>query len=98
MQKRFPGLRGCSLPTFTSLRRVPAEFCGSGCADYCVNPQISFLGVQDGLVLVWLYFMDMRHTKNFHAVLPSWLLQKKLPSKSLVFSFLWLYLVYSFNS
>ena len=30
--------------------------------------------MQGGLVLVWLYFMDVRHTKNFHAVLPSWLL------------------------
>ena len=40
---------------------------------FVVNPQISFLGVQDGLVLVWLYFMDVRHTENFHAVLPSWL-------------------------
>ena len=29
--------------------------------------------MQDGLVLVWLYFMDVRHTKNFHTVLPSWL-------------------------
>ena len=25
------------------------------------------------VVSVWLYFMDVRHTKNFHAVLPSWL-------------------------
>ena len=49
-------------PRFTSLHRVPAEFCGSGCEDCCVNPHISFLGVQDGLVLVWLYFMDTRHT------------------------------------
>ena len=29
--------------------------------------------MQDGLVVVWLYFADMRHTKNVHAVLPSWL-------------------------
>ena len=27
--------------------------------------------MQDGLVLVWLYFMDVRHTKNFCAVPPS---------------------------
>ena len=25
--------------------------------------------------MVWLDFMDGRHTKSFHAVLPSWLLQ-----------------------
>ena len=36
---------GLSLPSFTSPRHVPAEFCGSGCADCCVNPPISFLGV-----------------------------------------------------
>ena len=42
------------------LALLPAEFCGSGCADCYVNPQISSLGVQDGLVLIWLYFMDMR--------------------------------------
>ena len=73
MQKWLPALHGFSLPQFTSLCHVPAEFCGSGCADCCVNPQISFLGVQDGLVLVWLHFMDARHTKNFHAFQPSWL-------------------------
>ena len=73
-QKRLPALRGFSLPQFASPCRGPAEFCGSGCADCCVNPQIIFLGVQDGLVWVWLYFMDARHTKNFHAVPPSWLL------------------------
>ena len=39
---------------FTSPHCVPAEFCGSGCADCCVNPQIGFLGVQDDLVLIWL--------------------------------------------
>nr|XP_060470478.1 E3 ubiquitin-protein ligase parkin isoform X1 [Panthera onca] len=33
---------------------------------FVLNPPISFLGVQDALVLVWLYFMDTRHTKNFH--------------------------------
>ena len=26
--------------------------------------------------MVWLYFMDARHTKSSHAVLPSWLLPK----------------------
>ena len=71
-QKRFPTFQSFLLPKFSSPRRVPAEFCGSGCADCCVNLQISFLGVQDGLVLVWLCFMDARHTKNFHAVLSSW--------------------------
>ena len=64
-------LCGFSLPKFTSPHHIPVEFCDSGCADCCVNPQISFLGVQDGLVLVWMYFMDTRHTKNFHAVPPS---------------------------
>ena len=44
-QKQFPTLRGFSLPKFTSLCCVPAEFCGSGCEDGCVNPPISFLGV-----------------------------------------------------
>ena len=73
MQKHLPALCRFSLPKFTSLCHIPAEFCGSGCADCCVNPHISFLGVQDGLVSVWLYFMDTRHTKNVHAVLPSWL-------------------------
>ena len=32
-------------PKVTSLHRIPAEFCGSGCADCCVNPPVSFLGV-----------------------------------------------------
>ena len=71
-QKQLPAFCGFSLLQFTSLCRVPAEFCGSGCADCCVNPQISFLGVQDGLVLIWLHFRDKTHTKNFHVVLPSW--------------------------
>ena len=31
---------------------VPAEFSGSSYADCCVNPQINFLGVQNGLVLI----------------------------------------------
>ena len=52
-----------SLLKFTSPCHIPAEFCGSGCADCCVNPQISSLGVLDGLVLVWLYFMDTKHKK-----------------------------------
>ena len=29
-------------------------------------------------VLVWLHFMDVRHTKNFHAVPPLWLLPKPM--------------------
>ena len=48
-QERFPTFRGFLLPKFSSPCRVPAEFCGSGCADCCVNPQVSFLGEQDGL-------------------------------------------------
>ena len=71
-QKQLPPLWGFSLPQFTFLRHVPVEFCGSGCSDCCVNTQISFLGVQDGLVLIWLYFMHTRHKKDFHDVLPSW--------------------------
>ena len=73
-QIQLPALGGFSLPQITSPCHIPAEFCGSGCAYCCVNRQISFLGVQDGLVLIWLYFMDARHKKNFNAVLPSWLL------------------------
>ena len=71
-QKQLPDLLSFSLPQFTSSRRVPAEFCGSGCAGCCVNPQISFLGVQDGLVLIWLHFSHERRKKNLHAVPPSW--------------------------
>ena len=71
LQKHLPDHCGFLLPKFTSLCHVPVEICGSGCADYCVNPPVSFLGVQDGLVLIWMYFMDVRHTKNFHAVPPS---------------------------
>ena len=50
---------------------LSAEFSGSGCIDCCVNPQTSFLGVQGGLVLIWLYFMDVR-------------CQKKLPCSSAI--------------
>ena len=64
LQKPLPVLRSFTLPRFTSPRHMPAEFCSSGCVDCCVNPLISFLGVQDGLVLVWLCFMDARHTKT----------------------------------
>ena len=73
MQKWLTALRGLSLPKFSSPCLIPFEFCGSGWADCCVNPQISFRSVQDGLVFVWLCLMDVRHTKNFHAVPPSWL-------------------------
>ena len=73
-QKQLPVLCGFSLPHFTSPCHIPVEFCGSGFTDCCVNPQISFLGVKDGLVLIWLYLMDAKQKKNFHAVLPSWLL------------------------
>ena len=44
-QKGFPTFWGFLLPTFSSLCHVPAEFCGSGCADCCVNLPIRFLGV-----------------------------------------------------
>ena len=44
-QNGFLTFRGFLVPKFSSPRRVPAEFCGSGCADCCVNPPISFLGV-----------------------------------------------------
>ena len=71
-QKQLPALCGFSLPQFTSLRLVPTEFCGSGWATCCVNPQISFRGVQDGFVLTWLHVMDARRKENFHALLPSW--------------------------
>ena len=63
-QKQLPALHSFSLPQITSPCHVPAEFCGSDCADFCVNPQISFLGVQDGLVLIWLYFRDERGKKT----------------------------------
>ena len=64
-QIQLSALCGFSLPKFTTPRCVPAEFCGSGCTDCCVNPQISFLGVQDGLMLVWLYFLDAEHRKTY---------------------------------
>ena len=63
-KKQLPALRGFPLPQFTSPHRTPGEFCGSGHADRCINPQISFLSVQDGLVLIWLYFMDARGKKS----------------------------------
>ena len=71
-QKQLPALHSFSLPHFTSLSCIPAEFCGSGCSDCCVNPWITFLGVKDGLLLIWLYFRDERCKKNFHAVPSSW--------------------------
>ena len=71
MQKWLPDLRGRSLPKFTSLCCVPAGFCGSGCADFCVNPQISFLGVYDGLNVNLAIFHGCEMQKDFHAVLPS---------------------------
>lgn len=57
-QNELPILCGFSLPQFTFPHHVPAVFCGSSCADCCVNSRISFLGVQDGLVLMWLPFRD----------------------------------------
>ena len=39
-------------PHFTSLHCILDEFCGSSYADCRVNPQINFLGVQNGLVLI----------------------------------------------
>ena len=64
-ENQLPALCSFSLPRFTSLCRIPAEFCGLGCADCCVNPHSSFLGVQDGLVFIWLYFMDASTLINF---------------------------------
>ena len=61
-QKQLPAL--CSFSPSSPLCHIPAEFCGSGCADCCVDPQISFLSVQDSLVLIWLYFMDTRCKKT----------------------------------
>ena len=51
---------------------IPAEFYGSSCADCCVNPQITFLSVQDGLVLIQLHFRDERGKKTFETAPPSW--------------------------
>ena len=50
-QKKLPTLRDLSLPQFTCPHHLPAEFCDSSCAD-CFNPQIRFLCVQDGLILL----------------------------------------------
>ena len=50
--KRLPTFYGFSLPHFTSLYHIPAEFCGLSYADCCVNPQINFLGIQNSLVLI----------------------------------------------
>ena len=50
-QKPLSALCGFSVPQFTSPCCVPAEFRGSSYADCCVNPQINFLGVQNGSVL-----------------------------------------------
>ena len=44
-QNGFPPFHGFFLPKFSSSCCIPAEFCGSGCADCCVNLPISFLGV-----------------------------------------------------
>ena len=49
LPKWLPAHSSFSLPLFTSPRHAPAEFCGSGCVDCCVHPQMSFLGVQHGL-------------------------------------------------
>ena len=57
-QKQLPTLCSFSLPQFTSPLHVPAAFCGASYADCCVNPQINFLVVQNGLVLIWLCFRD----------------------------------------
>ena len=52
LQKRLPArpIAGFSLPKFTSLCHVPAELCGSGCADCCVDPPISLLGDRKSVV------------------------------------------------
>ena len=38
-QKQLPAFHSFSLPQFTSLCCIPAEFCRSGCADCYVSPQ-----------------------------------------------------------
>ena len=43
---------------FTSPHYVPPEFCGSGYADCCANPQINFLHIQNSLGLIWLHLKD----------------------------------------
>ena len=45
-QKQLSTLCNFCLPQFTSLHSVPAKFCDLSYSDYCVNPQINFLGVQ----------------------------------------------------
>ena len=45
LQKGFPTFQGFLLPTFSSSSHVPAKFCGSSCADCCVNLPVGFLGV-----------------------------------------------------
>ena len=42
-----------SLRWLTSPYSVPAKFSDSNYADYCINPQINFLGVQNGLMLIF---------------------------------------------
>lgn len=49
-QKQLLTFHSFSLPQFTSPHWELAEFCGSSYADCCVNPQINFLSVQNGLV------------------------------------------------
>ena len=50
--KQLLTAHGFSLPHFTSLHHIPAKSCGSNYAHCCVNPHISFLSVQNGLVLI----------------------------------------------
>ena len=52
LQKQLPTFHSFSLHWFTSMYHVPAEFCGSSYTDCWVNPQINFLGMQNGLVLI----------------------------------------------
>ena len=49
--KTAPYPRGFCLPHFTSLCHIPANFCGSSYADYCVN-QINFIDGKNGLLLI----------------------------------------------
>ena len=51
-QKQLPTLCSFSHLQVPSLHLTPAEFCFSSYADCCVNPEINFLDVENGLVLI----------------------------------------------
>ena len=79
LQKRLSTLCGFSLPQCTSLHHIPAEFCGSSYAENWVHPQIDFLGVQNGLVLIYLHFTDESSSGSpcFSAILTSYKMHLK---------------------